>query len=122
MPVLPGPDKVSFAETNGKILGFTASTLGPETAIVDMQSLSLVKRVPSGDIKRPQGPGRSTARLRAAAASHWLSGMSAGSSSGSRTITRTRRGPPGAIGSSSSRCPRSSTVAPVSMTLLTGSL
>lgn len=55
IPVEGGPDKVYFHQQGGKLVAFTANTLTPDVAVLDLQAMKLVKRIAAGDIKRPEG-------------------------------------------------------------------
>jgi hypothetical protein len=46
---------VGLFEDGGKLYAFTANTQTPDTALVDLQDMKVVKRVAAGDIKRPEG-------------------------------------------------------------------
>lgn len=55
IPVEGGPDKILFHKSNGKIYGFTTNTLTPDTAVIDFDTMQVVKTIPAGDIARPEG-------------------------------------------------------------------
>lgn len=55
IPVEGGPDKIYFYENNGKIYGFTANTMAPDAAVIDFDTMQVVKTLPAGDIERPDG-------------------------------------------------------------------
>ncbi|MBM3895919.1 MAG: hypothetical protein FJ359_05740 [Thaumarchaeota archaeon] len=55
IPVEGGPDKLLFYKNNEKIYGFTANTLSPDTAVIDFDTMQVVKTIPAGDIARPEG-------------------------------------------------------------------
>ena len=53
--VAGGPDQICFHEQEGRLYGFTASTLSPDCAVIDFQEMQVIKRVAAGDIKRHEG-------------------------------------------------------------------
>ncbi len=55
IPVAGGPDQICLHEQDGRLYGFTANTLTPDSAVVDFQEMRVIKRVAAGDIKRPEG-------------------------------------------------------------------
>jgi DNA-binding beta-propeller fold protein YncE len=57
IPVEGGADSIGFFEQGGKLYGFTANTLTPDSALVDFGEMKVAKRVAAGDIVRPEGAG-----------------------------------------------------------------
>jgi YVTN family beta-propeller protein len=55
IPVEGGADKIYFHEKDGRLYGFTANTLTPDSAVIDFQEMKVVKRIAAGDIERPEG-------------------------------------------------------------------
>ena len=53
--VAGGADQIYFQEQEGRLYGFTASTLSPDCSVIDFQKMQVIKRVAAGDIKRHEG-------------------------------------------------------------------
>jgi DNA-binding beta-propeller fold protein YncE len=52
--VAGAPDKIYFHERDGQVYGFTANTLTPDCAAVDLQEMKEIARIAAGDIKRDE--------------------------------------------------------------------
>lgn len=55
IPVTGGPDHIYFHEHGGHTFAFTANTLSPDTAVIDLHTMAVTKRIFAGNIERPEG-------------------------------------------------------------------
>ncbi|ELZ04544.1 hypothetical protein [Natrialba aegyptia] len=49
-----GPDALEYYEADDTLYGFTANTMTPEAAVIDLDDLSVVDHIDAGSIERPE--------------------------------------------------------------------
>jgi DNA-binding beta-propeller fold protein YncE len=55
IPAEGGPDKISYYQDGAKLYGIVANTMTPDATVVDLTTMTVLARVPAGDINRPAG-------------------------------------------------------------------